>query len=174
MESKLLSILILIFVSFCLIQIQAFRQPKCRGKETKLTPDELKTMSDCMKQFAGKSNNMSQIPKDSMGCVGKCILQKQGLVNDKGAPVKENIFAMVNATMEPDVAKEADEKLGKCIDEKCRTLKLKIFYNLAQFMAGGIDVNEKACQTYWPLVECVATAFMQICMMNSTNTNVKT
>ncbi|CAL8094115.1 unnamed protein product [Orchesella dallaii] len=157
MESKIVSTLFLVFACFCLIQIQAFRQPKCRGKETKLTPDELKMMTECMKQFGGQSNNMSQIPKDAMGCVGKCILQRQGLVDDKGVPAKENIFAMVNATMEPDVAKEADEKLGKCIDEK----------------SGGIDANEKACKTYWPLVECVGAAFMQICMMNNTSNNME-
>jgi len=125
--TKIVLLLSLVLGSFFLAEVQGFKQPKCRGKNTKLTPEELKIMSECLKEFSPTSKTLGEMSKDSMGCVGKCILQKQGLIDPKGVPVKDNVFKMVNATFEPDVAKEADELLGKCVDEK----------------TSGIDTSEK-------------------------------
>lgn len=63
-------------------------------------------------------------------CVGKCILQRQGLVTADGKPSKDNIFKMVNETLEADIAAMADEKLGKCIDDNCEiTIGTKFLRN---------------------------------------------
>lgn len=71
-------------------------------------------------------------------------MKKQGLADAKGMPVKDNVFKMINGTMDPEVTDMATEMLGKCIDDKCKGCSI---LHLLKFFFSFLCTTFSRCST---------------------------
>ncbi|CAG7817353.1 unnamed protein product [Allacma fusca] len=126
------------------VALSSAQNMKCRGMDMKVYEMDKMWMMECMKETQAKT------PKEAMmmPCFRKCMVIKRGIVDDMGMPNKEKAIELVKMTAPDAVQSELIPMAESCVD-----------------MHGGKVKDWKmSCESYVPVCQCMADAFMNTCM----------
>ncbi|OXA57040.1 uncharacterized protein LOC110847103 [Folsomia candida] len=143
----------LCIIGLC-ISLSTQMTPTCRGMAIHMTPEEMDGLMTCMSEMApdvtvqeDAAKMGAAVPKNEMACLGKCIMSKEGLLDDKGMPSKDLMMAKINASMPDSVIVEMDTAAAKCVDNHGKI----------------VNPNDATCQSYHELTQCMTIALIELC-----------
>ncbi|ODM93930.1 Calcitonin-like peptide type 1 receptor [Orchesella cincta] len=132
----------------------------CKGVDLDLTEEHAMSVDDCLRMY--NATSIKDISPSAFAvriysislpvarihneyCVGKCVMEKTGLVDSSGKPHKENIFNMITDALPVEVHDDLQIKFEKCLDEETEE----------------IDPLDDSCVSYLPLCMCIHLAFLE-------------
>ncbi|CAG7717145.1 unnamed protein product [Allacma fusca] len=125
---------------------KAMDDAKCKGHDLNVSEKRKAVIVDCSMQLGIKSK--SDFTPEKLPCFSKCLIEKQGLVDENGKPHKEKILQIQSDSKLPEELKAEIRKLmGDCLDEH----------------GSKIQMDDKTCKSFEPLTMCVHKSYMTLC-----------
>ncbi|ODM94202.1 General odorant-binding protein 69a [Orchesella cincta] len=118
----------------------------CRGVDLDITEDHIMHMNVCLKEAGAKE--VKDVDPSKMPCFGKCVMARQGLIDDKGLPHKENLKKMIKDHLPKDVHDDLNKRIEFCLLPNNTEI---------------IDPKDESCATYLPTLMCMHIAFLEEC-----------
>jgi hypothetical protein len=119
---------------------------KCRSSTIKLTADHLKLMNECLGTLGVKS--VMELSPSTAGCFGKCLFEKEGLLDGEGKPHKENIMKAMDDGLPADLVEPWKKEMEICLDTDAKSIKVP---------------DDANCSSYMPAMMCFHMAYFKIC-----------
>ncbi|OXA38985.1 uncharacterized protein LOC110861457 [Folsomia candida] len=144
-HSGVCPLLALLLLALVLPAKSTFDVEKCRGVDLDATEDHMMHVTDCLSKAGAKE--FHDVPAEKMPCFGKCVMEKKGIIDDKGLPHKENIMKLITDNMPKAVHDDLNKRMENCLAEE----------------TSMIDPADPSCNTYMPLGMCMHLSFLEEC-----------
>jgi len=139
------SAILLVIVLCCAVDAGDVDNMKCGSLDMKLNEKQVQHLKECAASVGVASKK--ELTPEKFPCFAKCLFEHKALVDDKGAPHKENIINMFSETMPDEVKETLKKKLIECLDKH----------------ASLVVPGDETCATYTPLAMCVHMSYNDAC-----------